>query len=176
VPSFLQFVLLCFDCSCNQCLPEFRKKHVLPLRTCAFVCQCNQYNFHTCVFFLPCRSVRWQLFKHKGKAAAAFQAECPFGKCKHWSPMYALTTGCKRQRSFKDDVGEERVIRELKHWLRRADEAADREEYNKMAIDVDLEDDSLIVSPPKFNFPDRSVEDVIAQKSRRFSRKRQLPG
>ena len=112
----------------------------------------------------------------KGKAPAAFQAECPFGKCKHWSPMYALTTGCKRQRSFKDDVGEERVIRELKHWLRRADEAADREEHKQMTIDVDLEDDSLIVSPPKFNFPDRSVEDVIAQKSRRFSRKRQLPG
>ena len=120
--------------------------------------------------------MRWQLFKHKGKAAAAFQAECPFGKCKHWSPMYALTTGCKRQRSFKDDVGEERVIRELKHWLRRADEAADREEHKQMTIDVDLEDDSLIVSPPKFNFADRSVEDVIAQKSRRFSRKMQLPG
>ncbi len=61
------------------------------------------------------------------------------------------------------------------YWLRRADEAADREEHKQMTIDVDLEDDSSIVSPPKFNFPDRSVEDVIAQKSRRFSRKRQLP-
>ncbi len=45
-----------------------------------------------------------------------------------------------------------------------------------MTIDVDLEDDSWIVPPPKFNFADRSVEDVIAQKSRRFSRKRQLLG
>ena len=62
------------------------------------------------------------------------------------------------------------------YWLRRADEAADREEHKKMTIDVDLEDDSLIVSQPNFNFPDRPVEAVITQKSRIFSRKRQLTG
>lgn len=64
----------------------------------------------------------------------------------------SLSTRCNRTRSFTkdDEASEQKVIKELKHWLQMSKECDCREQRRALKINSDELDESLIAEPPLF--------------------------